>query len=172
MIEEEESITWNLQIRVKDREESSQVYTLVRSQLWVLNSGYLKGMEIEIRTRTLEGSKLKDNTNEKSNNNNSTILEQLPFFPDEKHLIKSAEKRLIKFILSVAEMATATIDREIAEEKNDLDFIVQQVKADPKSYSSDDCRRISHDILIRQVRIAILKSEIDRRSVSSREFLN
>jgi hypothetical protein len=99
------------------------------------------------------------------NSENKTILQQLPFLREEKSLIGGAEKRLLNYIRSVSKMPSSKIDAEIASQIVDLDFMVDQVKADLNSYSSnDDCRRISHDILIRQVRIAILKSEIDRRS--------
>lgn len=100
---------------------------------------------------------------------NETILQQLPFLPEEKLLISSAEKRIVNYILSVSKMTSADIDRDLAEETNDMNFIIEQVKAEPKRYSSDQCRKISHDLLLKQVRIAILKSELDRRSMTSKE---
>ena len=81
-------------------------------------------------------------------------------------MLSDAEKRIIEYVISVSKMSLSTINREIAETMLDFDFVVQQVKAEPGSYTSEECRKISHDILITKVRIAILKSEIERRKVS------
>jgi len=96
------------------------------------------------------------------------MLQQLPFLPIERLLISDTEKRIVDYILTVSKMPLPMIDREIAEAELDLDFLIEEVKADPESYSSEDCRKISHEILIRKVRIAILKGEFERRSPANK----
>jgi hypothetical protein len=84
----------------------------------------------------------------------------------EKLLIGNAEERIVEYIESVSRMDLSIIDREIAEEIQDLDFIIAQLRAEPKSYSSDRTREIAHDLLVRKVKIALLKGERDRRTRS------
>jgi hypothetical protein len=111
----------------------------------------------------VQGLDLGAESNGKSNENDA-ILQQLPFLQIEKLLINDTEKRIVEYIKSISKMTLPKIEAEISEATFDLDFLVEQVRAEPGSYSSEDYRKISHDILIRKVRIAILKGEIVRRS--------
>ena len=91
------------------------------------------------------------------------ILQKLDLLPSELFLINCVSTQLAQCIGSAGELSIFAIDREIAKQSSDIDFVLAQIQAEPGIYSESRRREIAVDLLIRIAKLEILKSENLRR---------
>jgi len=95
------------------------------------------------------------------------VLEHIPFLPTERFLIDCAERKIFECIDSARKVPLSIIDRDISEQSQEVDFMMQKVGADASSYAPEHLRKIVADILVRKARVSILKSEYMRRTAEA-----
>jgi len=79
-----------------------------------------------------------------------------------------AGKELLSFSAKISKLSSPQLDRDLAELKIDINFLEEQVKADPRSYSPQEFRRSQTRILFLKSKAQLIEKELDKKNETQR----